>query len=167
MFATALAIVSIAACTSISGTLTWNKGDIVVPSPIIVKDGDLVRNPITLQDKTKLQCYVETEKGLIPVGWVTYGKVSIVGQKVSVPYVVNYLPLPDFSRYPGGGAYNFNAPETHRGFFAIGLYDPNNDFLTGNWNSVMGRNQVSVTSNTPITGVDLNYWKDCDCQFYP
>jgi len=123
-----------------------------VPSPIIVAgSGELVRNPITLQDKTKLQCYIETEEGLIKVGLVTYGKVSIVGQKVSVPYVVNYLPLPDFSRYPGGGAFNFNAPETHRGFFLRGPYEPNNDFYTGTWNNTMGRNQVWVTSNAPMT----------------
>jgi hypothetical protein len=160
MFATALAVVSIAACTSISGTLTWNKGDIVVPSPIIGKQG----NPITLQDEIKLQVYLETERGLIAVGRLTYGKVSIVGQKVSVPYLVEALPLPTFSTYTGTPleAFDFRSHPRPGGFFLRGPYNPNNDFaiLPGGYRQILAMNQVTVTSNDPVTGADLNYWKD-------
>jgi hypothetical protein len=149
MLATAFAVVSIAGCTSISGTLTWNRGDIPVPSPIIGARG--VANP-TLQDEIKLQAHLTTITDFPLVGQITYGRVSISGREVSVPYLIDLQTLSSFPAFisiyarpkPGGG-------------FLRGPYNPNNDvaYIPG---GLDGINAVTLTSAGPITGFDLNYY---------
>jgi hypothetical protein len=150
MLVTAFAVVSIAGCTSISGTLTWNKGDF--PSPIIGALG--VPNP-TLQDEIKLQARQYYEFQLYRVlGRVTYGKVSISGREVSVPYLIDALPAPTTRSAPVKVL--IVADPKPGGIFIHGPYDPNNDVYslpqTGELNPV-------TLGNAPITGFDLNYYK--------
>jgi hypothetical protein len=153
MVAAVLAVVSIAGCTTISGTLTWNKGAIAVPSPIIGALG--VPNP-TLQDEIKLQAYQRTQDGSwLQVGRVTYGKVSIVGREVSVPYYIDNLPLA--TPTSGSIIIDIETRPKPRGAFFHGPYNPEDGIA---YNPSDRINWVVLTSRVPmVTGFDLTYYE--------
>src|SRR5262249_51544409 len=153
--ATAFAVVSIAGCTSISGTLTWNKGDIPLPSPIIGTQGG--PNPITLQNEIQLQARQYTDFQVYRVlGRVTYGNVSMSGREVSVPYSIDGLPAPTTRSAP---IQVIIVASYGRGRFIHGPYNPNNDVLSIPLNNHL--NDVTL-GNVPLTGFDLNYYKRLD-----
>jgi hypothetical protein len=138
--ATAFAVVGITGCTAISGTLTWNKRYPILPLKVIGTQGG--PNPQTLEHQINLQAIQIRQDRDRLVGRVTYGKVSISGREVSVPYFVDDLPLP--TPISGPVTIRICAEPAPGGAF---LHDRSSS--TGN--------DVTLTSSVPITGFDLDY----------